>query len=272
MRKTTLAISLLFAIALVAGCGGGNAGMTTQGKPIDPSGNWAMTFTDANNNKLLMSALFDQVGSTVTAFNVLAAGNPSPFSCVPFSGTFANGTVQNTDQFSGDIQTQFGNIHFASTLNTQGTHASGTYSLTGSCWGVAATGTFSADEIPSVSGSWTGTVTCTMNCPAGSTSGTITAALTQNDSTGGVTGTYTISGLPNISSGNVAGDQFSVLSGASWQDNMTDNNGNAYVIAGGPFNGTVGLGLDRSFHGMIIELHDVNPSFSNATYSVTMSH
>jgi hypothetical protein len=263
-------ITLTLAALLLAGCGGSTS--TPPGKqPIDPSGNWSMKFSDAGGNSVLLSALFSQTGSVVTALNVLAAGNPAPFSCVPFSATFANGSVLNVDQLSGDVNTPFGNIHFTSTLNAQGSHASGTYTLTGSCWGVAPSGTFSADEVPSVSGTWNGTINCTSNCPAGSTAGTITASLTQNDSTGVVSGTYAVTGLPNISNGTVATGQFDVLSGASWQDTFTDNNGNKYVIAGGPFNGDPGLGLDRSFNGRLFEQQDAHGA-SLATYSVSISH
>lgn len=261
-----IALSLAF-----AGCGGTSTA-TKSGKPIDPSGNWSMKFTDTSNNSFLLSALFSQTGSVVTALNILAAGNPSPFSCVPFSATFANGEVLNVNQFSGDITTaSFGSVHFSSTLNDAGTHASGTYTLSGNCWGVGTSGSFSADEIPSISGTWTGTVNCTANCPAGATSGTISATLTQDDASGVVSGTYTISGLPNISSGTLSTKSSDVLSGASWQDSMTDQNGNTYVVAGGPLNGSAGLGLDRSFHGSIFEQSDAH-SASLATYSVSMSH
>src|SRR5690242_7974728 len=172
MKTIARIVTITFAMAalLLAGCGGGTS--TPPGKPpIDPSGNWVMKFSDAGGNSFLLSALFSQAGSVVTALNVLAAGNPAPFSCVPFSATFANGSVLNVDQFSGDVNTSFGNIHFTSTLNAQGSHAAGTYTLTGSCWGVAPTGTFSADEVPSVSGTWNGTINCTSNCPAGATAG-----------------------------------------------------------------------------------------------------
>ena len=68
--------------------------------------------------------------------------------------------------FSGDLSGNFGGIHFTSTLNDAGTHAGGTYTLTpganGNCLGIALTGTFTGDEVPSVSGNWTGTVTCSV--------------------------------------------------------------------------------------------------------------
>jgi hypothetical protein len=268
-------ICLAAIILTITGCGGSASSGTKAGAPIDPSGNWSLTFSDSSNRTLLMSALFSQTGSIVSASNILAVGNPAPFSCTPFSASFANGQVLNVDQFSGDINTPFGNIHFDSTLNLAGSHAQGTYTLTGNCWNVASTGTFSADEIPSISGTWTGTVNCTQNCPTGSTTGTISMTLTQNDATGVVAGNYSITGLPNISSGPVSTGTSDFLSGASWQDSLTDAIGNTFVIAGGPFQqlNTSGLGLDRSFHGLIFETHDIDPQKTTvATYSVTMTH
>lgn len=275
MKRISLFLILAVIFSLLMGCGSknNNTVVTPGAKPIDPSGNWAMSFTDASNNKLLMSELFSQTGSVVTGLNLSAFGNPAPFSCVPFSGAFANGQVLNVSQFSGDINTSFGNIHFTSTLNDAGTHASGTYTLTGNCWGVAASGTFSADEIPSASGAWSGSIACTANCPTGSTSGAITATITQDDATGAVTGAYSVTGLPAFTTGTISGDQFAFLSGASWQDHLTDQDGNTFTVAGGPFSGTsAGLGLDRSFSGQIRLQQSNNPSISDSTYTISMSH
>jgi predicted small secreted protein len=278
MRKSAktllLPIVVLIAALAIASCGGNTTTPTSQGKPIDPSGNWALKFSDANNNSFIMSALFSQTGSVVTAVNVIAAGNPLPFACVPFSASFANGQVLDVDQFTGDIITPFGNIHFSSTLNPAGSHASGTYTLTGNCWSVASTGTFTADEVPVLAGAWSGTIACTLNCPTGATTGTIAATLTQNDATGIVAGTYAVSGLPDISSGNVSTGPFDVLSGLNWQATFTDANGNLYTIAGGPFNTDPGLGLDRSFNGRLFEdkNHDPNNNLNPPIYRVVMSH
>jgi hypothetical protein len=273
MKSTMLLFSLLLVVA-ASGCGGGSSTTPGGGKPpIDPSGNWAMKFSDSSNNSFILSALFSQTGSVVTALNVLAAGNPAPFSCVPFSASLSNGQVLNVDQFSGDVNTSFGNIHFTSTLNLAGTHAAGTYTLSGNCWGVAPTGTFTADEVPSVAGTWNGTVTCTSNCPAGSTTGTISASLNQNDQTGVVAGTYAISGLPGIGNGNVTTRaNTDVLSGLLLQVEFTDASGNLYVLAGGPGGSDPGLGLDRSFNGRLFGLNVVAPASAPATYTVSMSH
>jgi hypothetical protein len=271
MKSTILFLALLL---ILVGCGGSSSTNPPGKPPIDPSGNWAMKFSDTSGNSFILSALFSQTGSVVTALNLLPAGNPAPFSCFPFNSTFVNGQVLNVDQFSGGINTPFGNILFTSTLNTAGTHAAGTYTLSGNCWGVAPTGTFTGDEVPSVAGSWNGTITCTSNCPTGATTGTITATLNQNDQTGVVAGSYTVSGLPNIGNGNVttrAG--IDVLSGLNLQIAFTDSIGNFYVLAGGPFNTDPGLGLDRSFNGRLFELQDHDPNQLNLpTYRVIMSH
>jgi hypothetical protein len=270
--KPTILLAILFLVVL-AGCGGSSSTNPQGGKaPIDPSGNWAMKFSDSSNNSFILSALFSQTGSVVTAVNIFPAGNPAPFSCVPFSATFANGQVLDVDQFSGDVNTPFGNIHFTSTLNAQGSHASGTYTLAGTCWGVSGAGTFTADEVPSVAGTWTGTVACILNCPAGATTGTISATLTQNDQTGVVAGTYTISGLPGIGSGTVSTRQFDVLSGLVLQITLADNNGNTYEMAGGPGFLAAGLGLDRSFAGLLAGQNVVPPAPDAARYTVAMSH
>ncbi|SRR6266852_3961549 len=112
--------------------------------------------------------------------------------------SMSNGLVQNVNQFSGDLAGNFGTIHIASTLNDVGTHAAGTYTVTppqsGNCLGVSLTGTFTGDEVPSMSGNWTGTATCVLNCPIGPTSGNVSMSLTQNDATGAITGSYTITG------------------------------------------------------------------------------
>jgi hypothetical protein len=275
-------ICLILAAALV-GCGGGTSvsnPTSPQGKPIDPSGNWRMTFTDSNNQVFLLSALFNQTGSVVTGLSFSEVGNgpnatpPTPFQCAAQTDiSMANGQVQNVSTFSGDLSGNFGSIHFTSTLNAAGTHAAGTYTVTpganGNCLGIALTGTFTGDEVPTMSGNWTGTVTCSSNCPTGVGSGNFTASLTQDDATGSVNGSFSMSGIPGFTTGTIATGKFDLLSGASWQDTMKDQNGNVIAfIAGGPVSsfGT-GLGLDRSFHGIITDGTSGDP-----VYLVSMSH
>ncbi len=144
--------------------------------------------------------------------------------------------------------------------------------------GIALTGTFTGDEVPSMSGNWTGTLTCTVNCPTGEApTGTIKLTLTQDDATGSVTGTYTVTGLLNITSGSMVSDANDFLSGASWQDKLADQDGRNFAIAGGPFQGTsfntTGVGQDRSFQGFVFEIAPTGNVVPLGTiYSVTMSH
>lgn len=288
MKKSIMFLIIMCLLAAV-GCGSGGTG--TQKPPvvgqqlIDPSGNWKMSFTDANGNNFILSGLFDQVGAVVTGLSFSEVGNVSPgFQCIVQRDiTMANGLVQNVSTFSGDISGNFGTVHFTSTLNDAGTHAAGTYTLTGAnagCLGVALTGSFTGDEVPSMSGSWTVTVTCTDKCPVGSPTGTITMTLTQNDATGAVTGNYSAVGLPNLTSGTVFVDQFSFLSGASWQGAMQDQNGRNHAVAGGPFQGppfhNAGVAQDRTFTGIIQER---SPSPTGppvvplgTQYNISMSH
>jgi hypothetical protein len=279
MRPFIFVTICLILTVMLVGCGGGSTKTTTVNgqKLVDPSGNWKMTFTDTNNNTFLLSALYNQTGSVVTGTNFSEVGNAAPgFQCVVQANiSISNGTVQNVNQFSGDLAGNFGTIHFTSTLNDAGTHASGTYTVTpganGNCLGIALTGTFVGDEVPSVSGNWTGTINCVQNCPIGSTSGTLTMSLTQNDSNGVVTGSYATSGLPGISAGNLVSDPLgnNFISGASVQQKLLDNNGQTFFLVGGPLNsfGTAGLGLDRSFHGNI-----VTGGSSDPIYAVSMNH
>lgn len=226
--------------------------MTPPGqKPIDPSGNWAMTAKDSNNNVLHLAALFNQVGSTVTANSITPTGNGSTYTCTSWNPSFTNGQVQNVSTFSGTITAEFGPLSFTGTLNQAGTHVDGTYSglSTGNCGGVAASGTFAGDEVPSTSGNWTGTLTpCSYDqqtgiCTNNGVAGNVTFTLTQDDATGNVTGTYSVTGLSQFSNGTVAVVPPSdILSGLVWQFTMTDANKNKFVA-----NGT--LALDRSFSG-----------------------
>lgn len=285
LQKTILFVLALIALIVAVGCGSGGTGSqkppTVGQSLIDPTGNWKMSFTDASNNTFILSALFDQVGAVVTALNTSEVGNGVNFGCIAQPNvSFANGLVANVSTFSGDLAGNFGTIHFTSTLNDPGTHTSGTYTLTpgaaGNCLGLALTGTFTGDEVPSMSGTWTGTVTCISDCPAATPAGTpgsISATLVQHDDTGAVTGTYTVAGLlPGISSGVTAPDSNNLLSGASIQQRLSDNTGNIVVLVGGPLNtlGTAGVGLDRSFHGNIVTIQ--SPTQSQAVYAITMSH
>jgi hypothetical protein len=253
--------------------------VTSQGL-IDPSGNWQLKFTDSNSNGFLLSALFNQVGAVVNGVNISELGNgpgavpPTPFQCAAQPNVaFTNGLVANVSNFTGILSGNFGTISFNTTLNDAGTEAVGTYVVTpgaaGPCLGIALTGTLTADEVPSASGTWTGTVNCTANCPTGPTTGTASFTLSQDDATATITGSYTITGLPGISSGVIVTDPTDFLSGPNVQEKLQDNNGTLFFLSGGPVTSEplAGLGLDRSFQGQMGIGGSIEP-----LYTVTMSH
>jgi hypothetical protein len=179
MKAIKLGTICLILAAALMGCGGGGTGTTggnptPQGKLVDPSGNWKQSFVDASGNTFILSALYNQVGAVVSGVNFSEVGNQAPgFQCAAQRDiSLSNGLVSNVSTFTGTLSGNFGTISFNSTLNDAGTHAAGTYTVTpganGNCLGIALTGTFTGDEVPSMSGNWTGTVTCVLNCPTGS--------------------------------------------------------------------------------------------------------
>jgi hypothetical protein len=282
--RALLATFLVLFTLLAVGCGGNTStktNPTTAQGLIDPSGNWGMTFTDSNGNFFILSALYFQTGAVVTGINFSEVGNVAPgFQCIAQRDiSISNGLVANVNQFSGDLAGNFGTVHFSSTLNDAGTHTSGTYTITppqsGNCLGVALTGTFTGDEFPSMGGNaWTGTISCTMNCPTSTPVGTVntfTMTLSQDDATGSVTGTYSVTGIAGLSSGTIVPDINDFLSGSNIQEKLLDNNGTNFFFTGGPFLtsffNVAGLRLDRTYQGILSIGGSTEP-----VYQINMSH
>jgi hypothetical protein len=274
-----LRIFTLLTLALVlTACGGGKSSITNPGsqKVIDPSGNWAMTATDSQGNKTLFAAMYNQVGQIVTANSWTAYGNSGSFSCTPLNASLSSGLVANVSNFTGTVAlANFGTFTFNTTLNDAGTAFTGTYAGLPTCSGTGATGTFSGNEVPSVSGNWTGTIQpCDWDgqvsiCTIKGSASSISFALTQNDATGAVTGTYQTSGVPALSGGTVGTNPTAdILSGQNLFVSLTDANGAKSQLAGGPGNKQPGLGFDRSFKGILI----ANPTKDLSYFAVTISH
>lgn len=266
MKITNGLLSLL--ILVLAGCGGSGSMQpkpTGGGAVIDPSGNWTMTATDGGGKSIQLAALFAQTGAVVTANSFTAFGNPAPFACTPFTATLSSGLVQNVSNFTGTVTfgNNFGAFTFTATLAADGKSFTGTYSNMPSCTGLLLSGTFTGAEVPTASGSWTGTLqACTYDQATGicSTSGVtspFTAALSQDDVTGNVTGTYQVTGVTGFSVGTIAVQPPSdFLSGLTWQFTVSDNSGSKATVCGGctpGANGTglSGLDLQRNFAGLV---------------------
>lgn len=280
MKHIFICFLIIGMLLAAVGCGGSTGpktNPTTAQNLVDPSGNWRQEFTDASGNTFLLSALYNQTGANVTGINFSEVGTPFNFACAAQRDiALSNGVVQNVNQFSGTLTGNFGVLTFTSVLNDAGTHAGGTYTLTpganGNCLNIALTGTYTGDEVPSMSGSWTGTITCPDNCPVGSTSGTITMTLIQDDSTGALTGSYVVTDLPGLGTGTLIPDPLgdNIVSGSSLQQRMTDSIAGRVTMVGSPLNsfGTAGVGLDRTFQGNIL----AQGSTAAIQYSVNMSH
>lgn len=245
MRKLRV-LPIFILVCLLAACGSSippNPGPKppTPGAPIDPSGNWQMTATDSNGNTATFGAMFNQVGSTVTVtgsqyqgFSLTAVNEPANFTCPNLLMSLSNGTVQNTNQLGGTITLSqaLGSFNFSGTLNSGGTAFTGTYSNMPGCAGMAASGTYTGESVPSVSGSWTGTVTpCTFSgniCTAnGGTAGALTLSLTQYDSIYAANGTFTLTNVTGLTSGHAD-------TGAS----VSGFNGVAFKVGPGVLSGT----------------------------------
>lgn len=274
LKRVLATLTLLLTLLFVA-CGGGkNSIGNSSAPPIDPSGNWTLTATDANGNVAGLSALLAQTGSTVTS-NSFGVFNTAPsFACVPFTATLLNGTVQNVSAFSGQIEIKnsqtgsvYGTMSFAGPLTPDGSSFSGTYSNMPACAGIGTSGTFAGREVPSTSGTWSGTIQpCSYDqttgvCTLTGVSSTLSAVLTQDDSTGDVTGSYSVTNLAGFSSGNVAvvPTDEDVLSGLTWQFTMSDANGGKFIVNGQ-------LGYDRTFKGLVFD------KTSGNYFELLMSH
>jgi hypothetical protein len=277
-RNLLIAAVLIIGIAFGTGCGGGASSTKTAGSQglIDPSGNWKMTFTDSSGNLFMLSALFSQTGAVVSGVNFFEGGDSQAnFTCIAQRDiSLANGLVADVSTFTGTLTGNFGTISFTSTLNDAGTHSAGTYTLVpganGNCLGIGLTGTFIADEIPSMTGSWTGSIACFENCPVGTTAGTISATLAQDDATGSLSGSYSVNGISGISSGTLIPDPNNFISASNIQQKVLDANGSTFFLLGGPVssaNPLTGIGLDRT-----LQVEMSLGSSSSPLYQVNMSH
>ncbi len=304
MRKAIVVLFMGLSL-LLAGCNGGMAPAPSPGgsaKPIDPSGNWMLTLTDQAGKTFNIAIIFHQSGSTVTAteqgfgaFNITLPNDSSVVNCGnALVLTFQNGLVQNVNQFSGtivianntaaNVQQPVGSISFTSTLNDAGTSMSGTYSGVPACIGLGATGNISGNEVPSVTGTWSGTLTpCSIvvsQCvPNGGQQGTLSMTLTQYDDTGEASGTFTASSIQQLVSGTAStglslGGQASgspfqvgpgVLSGTTMNVVLQDTSGQLAMI-----NGTLSTTTPNTYTG-ILKLYNAPPTLVVGYYLVSMT-
>lgn len=197
----TLKLTIILAVlAIAAGCGTpSKTGGNNPGAPLDPQGNWLFTLTDSSNASWSFAGqLYELAPPTVTAPNGLSAFG----ACNAGTGGNSNLVLSSPAQVTGvaDITFNFVSDPTASspasytltgTIATDEQHITGTYSGNSPCGVVTPTGTWTAQLIPAVTGTWSGTAEGV----------TVSASVTENvDQTsanmGQLTGTLSIAGSP----------------------------------------------------------------------------
>ncbi len=202
--------AVIFALALT-GCGGSNTLGLTQG-------NWAFSATStapvAPNipaTTFVIGGNLTQSGNNLTGAMYITQSGCFPPQFVSFAGTVKDTNVTLTSEsFGGQVIS----------VIASGTKDSltGTYTVTGEC---SDSGAVTADAVPSISGTWNGTISNVANAKGyGAAAATVSVALTQaatasEDGTFALTGTLTYTNsvcavTGTISNGYLAGNFLSI--------------------------------------------------------------
>lgn len=200
----TLKLSIILAVlALAAACGSpAKMGTGTTGAPLDPQGNWLFTFTgNGSTPDLGFAGQLYELHSPVVTSNEMPSAQLG-FTC---GGLTANGQASGTNTINLTVvavdHTNPPTFSLTGTIATDQAHMSGTWTTAdagdnGCISDGSGSGSWSAQLIPNVTGTWTG-----------SASGvTVSAVITENtDQTsatmGQLTGTLSVSGSPCVVSG-----------------------------------------------------------------------
>lgn len=219
-----LALSTLLALGLGCGSAVKNTALT--------QGNWAFTATSTTAGKAIAAPTFVVGGNLIqSGTNLTGTMYISQSGCIAPQFVSFTGTVKDKDvtltsaNFGGQV------ITVAATATTNS--MTGTYAVTGEC---ADSGTVTASAVPSISGTWTGT----LSNPTGGSGGlgvaqaTLSIALSQaaaasEDGTFALSGTLTYNNSPcsvsgTITSAYLAGNYINVVAST----NDIDGTGTVY--------------------------------------------
>ena len=195
----------------LAGCGGSsNLGLT--------QGNWAFSASSTAPAKIVSGPTFvvggnlTQSGNNLTGTMYVTQSGCIPQQFVSFTGTVKGKNVTLTSaSFGGEV--------ISVTASGSKDSLSGTYTVTGDC---ADSGTVTASAVPSISGTWNGTIP---NPTQGIAQATLSIALTQaatasEDGTFALSGTLTYSNSVcsvsgTISNGSLAGNYIVFINGTT---------------------------------------------------------
>lgn len=193
---------------MLCGCGGSSSSNNATPQMSIQSGNWSILATSASDptNPFGIGGSLSQSGSTISGV-VHVVNSASCFNLnddIPLSGTVSGQSVTLTSPVvDGAVLT----VNASGSSNA----LSGTYTVTVSnttsvtCVGGNDQGTFSANLVPSLGGSWQGTLTSDIGGPTLSLTANITQSATP-DAHGffPVSGTVTFSGSTCFTSGDFA--------------------------------------------------------------------
>jgi hypothetical protein len=195
-------------------------------------GNWAFTATSTTAVKAIATPTFvlggnlAQNGANLTGSMYINNSGCIPDQFVSFTGTVKDKNVTLTSEnFGGQVIT----VTAAATTNSM----TGTYAVTGEC---ADSGTVTANAVPSISGTWTGTLSNPTEGSGGLgvAQATLSLALSQaatasEDGTFALSGTLTYNNSPcsvsgSITNGYLAGNLINIVAST----NDIDGTGTVY--------------------------------------------
>lgn len=198
-RTICLTLGLALMLSLVA-CGGSpktNPG-TKAGQPLDPQGNWLITL-NGSTTLALAGQLLEVNIPNVTSHDLAEVRSASTNNVCGAGNFAASGSASGVDSITLTITqsqpqgttTPNANLTLTGTINPDQAHMSGNYTTNqpGSC--ISSSGTWTAQLLPAVTGTWTGTLQNPLHTI------TVSATLTENTdqtspSMGQVTGTITL--------------------------------------------------------------------------------
>lgn len=224
--KFALLLLLAGLLALGLGCGSAikNTALT--------QGNWAFTATSTTAIKAISSPTFvvggnlSQTGSNLTGTMYISQSGCIAPQFVSFTGTVKDKNVTLTSEnFGGQVIT----VTATATTNSM----TGTYAVTGEC---SDSGTVTASAVPSISGTWNGTISNPTQGSGGLgvAQATLSVALSQaatpsEDGTFALSGTLTYNNSPcsvsgTITNGYLAGNYINIVAST----NDIDGTGTVY--------------------------------------------
>jgi hypothetical protein len=174
-------LSLLAGMVALSGCG------ASKNLALTP-GNWSMTAASGAAGTFYIGGNLAQSGTSLTGSMYFVSSNCfSPSQTVTFTGTVKGNNVTLTSDSVG------GEVVSISATGTNGSALTGTYSIAGGIGCDGHTGNLTANPVPSISGTWGGTILSAGGVSQGGTNAALAIAFTQA-ATASTDGTFVLTG------------------------------------------------------------------------------